>query len=47
MDIHLHVTNGRTRKQGGMIISNGGDFVAHLKKLGIEKGIIMSSGEGA
>lgn len=45
-DIHLHLTLNQLPKQEEMFISSAENMLGHLEKLGIEKGLLMSSGEG-
>lgn len=45
-DIHLHLTLEQHPKTEHMFVSSAADMLAHLQGLGIERGILMSSGEG-
>ena len=45
IDIHLHVTLEQLPKNEGMFLSSAENMLPHLKELGIEKGIVLSSGE--
>lgn len=45
IDLHLHLTLNQLPKQENMFISSAENMLAHLKELGIEKGVLMSGGE--
>lgn len=45
-DIHLHLTLEQHPKTEQMFVSSAENMLPHLHELGIEKGILMSSGEG-
>ena len=45
VDIHLHLTLKQYPKNETMFISSAENMIPHLESLGIEKGILMSSGE--
>ena len=46
IDLHLHLTPFQIPKLGKMHLSSGKNMLPHLDELGIEKGVLMSSGEG-
>ena len=46
IDLHLHLTPFQIPKLGKMHLSSGKNMLPHLEELGIEKGVLMSSGEG-
>ena len=45
-DIHLHLTFKQHPKTEHMFVSSAEHMLPHLRELSIEKGILMSSGEG-
>ena len=45
IDLHLHLTLRQIPKIGKMNLTSGKNMLAHLDELGIEKGVLMSSGE--
>ena len=45
-DIHLHLTFEQHPKTEHMFVSSAEHMLPHLRELSIEKGILMSSGEG-
>lgn len=45
IDLHLHLTYRQIPKIGKMNLASGKKMLAHLDELGIEKGVLMSSGE--
>ncbi len=45
-DIHLHLSLEQLPKTKQMFISSAENMLPHLHELGIEKGVLMSSGEG-
>lgn len=45
IDLHLHLTLNQLPKQNNMFISSAENMIPHLNKLGIKKGVLMSSGE--
>lgn len=45
IDIHLHLRQETYRDDTGRFISGAEEMLPHLKELGIEKGIVLSSGE--
>lgn len=45
IDLHLHLTLRQIPKIGKMNLTSGKNMLAHLEELGIEKGVLMSSGE--
>ena len=45
-DIHLHLTLEQHPKTEQMFVSSAENMLPHLHELGIENGILMSSGEG-
>lgn len=45
IDAHLHLSFEPVSSQNGMVVSTYMEMVPHLQELGIEKGILMSSGE--
>lgn len=47
IDLHLHLTLCQLPKQGGMFFSSAENMLPHLEELGIEKGVLMSSGENS
>lgn len=47
IDIHLHLTMEQLPEAGEMFVSSAENMLPHLKELGIKRGILMSSGEGA
>lgn len=47
IDIHLHLTAEQLPKNDQMFVSSAQNMLPHLEKLGITKGIVLSSGEGS
>lgn len=47
IDLHLHLTLRQLPKQGRMFFSSAENMLPHLEELGIEKGVLMSSGENS
>ena len=45
IDLHLHLTPFQIPKIGKMNLTSGQNMLPHLENLGIEKGVLMSSGE--
>ena len=45
IDLHLHLTPFQIPKLGKMNLASAGNMIPHLEELGIEKGVLMSSGE--
>lgn len=45
IDLHLHLTKFQIPKIGKMNLTSGKNMIPHLEELGIEKGVLMSSGE--
>ena len=45
IDLHLHLTLRQIPKIGKMNLTSGKNMLPHLDALGIEKGVLMSSGE--
>ena len=45
IDIHLHLTFEQLPKKEGIFLSSAEHMIPHLKSLGIEKGIVLASGE--
>lgn len=45
IDLHLHLTVRRIPKIGKLNLSSAGDMLEHLDKLGIDKGVLMSTSE--
>lgn len=45
IDLHLHLTYRQIPKIGKLNLASGKKMLAHLDELGIEKGVLMSSGE--
>lgn len=45
IDLHLHLTQFQIPKLGKMNLTSGKNMIPHLEELGIEKGVLMSSGE--
>ena len=45
IDLHLHLTPFQIPKIGKMHLTSGKNMLLHLDRLGIEKGVLMSSGE--
>ena len=45
IDLHLHLTPFQLPKLGKMNLTSGGNMLPHLEELGIDKGVLMSSGE--
>ena len=45
IDLHLHLTLRQIPKIGKMNLTSGKNMIPHLDELGIEKGVLMSSGE--
>ena len=45
IDLHLHLTPFQIPKIGKMHLTSGKNMLPHLDRLGIEKGVLMSSGE--
>ena len=45
IDLHLHLTYRQIPKIGKMNLASGKSMLPHLDELGIEKGVLMSSGE--
>lgn len=45
VDIHLHLTLKQYPKNKTIFVSSAENMISHLEALGIEKGILMSSGE--
>jgi len=45
IDLHLHLTLRQIPKLGKMNLTSGKNMLPHLDELGIEKGVLMSSGE--
>jgi len=46
IDLHLHLTPFQIPKLGKLNLASGKNMLVHLDELGIEKGVLMSSGEG-
>ena len=47
IDLHLHVSFDSIPKSDSLFVSSYKEMLPHLKELGIEKGVLMSSGESA
>ena len=45
IDLHLHLTPFQIPKLGKLNLTSGKNMIPHLEKLGIEKGVLMSSAE--
>ena len=45
IDLHLHLSRYQLPKLGKMNISSAKNMLSHLEELGIEKGVLMSTGE--
>ena len=45
IDIHLHLTLQQYPKTDTMFLSSAAQMLPHLEELGIEQGIVLSSGE--
>ena len=45
IDLHLHLTPFQIPKLGKMNLASAENMIPHLDELGIEKGVLMSSGE--
>ena len=45
IDLHLHLTLHQIPKLGKLNLTSGKNMLPHLEELGIEKGVLMSSGE--
>ena len=45
IDLHLHLTPFQIPKLGKLNLTSGENMLPHLEELGIEKGVLMSSGE--
>ena len=45
IDLHLHLSPMPLPKTGNMFVSSYLEMLSHLKELGIEKGVLMSTGE--
>lgn len=45
IDLHLHLTPFQIPKIGKMHLTSGKNMIPHLDELGIDKGVLMSSGE--
>ena len=46
IDLHLHLTPFQIPKLGKLNLASGKNMIPHLEELDIEKGVLMSSGEG-
>ena len=46
IDLHLHLTPFQIPKLGKLNLASGKNMIPHLEDLDIEKGVLMSSGEG-
>jgi len=45
IDLHLHLTYRQIPKLGKMNLTSGKKMIPHLEEFGIDKGILMSSGD--
>ena len=45
IDLHLHLTPFQIPRMGKLNLTSGKNMLPHLEELGIEKGVLMSSGE--